>query len=931
MAGSAYTQFDEAYYLSQNPDVAAAIAAGVVGSAEEHYGLFGFLEGRDPNPYFDTSFYLLQNPDVAAAGVNPLDHYNNFGASEGRSPTALFDPAFYAQENPDVVAAGIDPYEHFLANGASEGRSPNAQVAQQFVSGFDEAAYLAANSDVAAAVADGSVSSGYEHWLLHGYSEDRPGVQSLNPDPISDGTGNTDTPTGGGVGPVDTTDPTITSQTTFQIGENQTEIGSITADEAVTYSIVGGADKTKFSIDANTGALSFITAPDFETELDADTDNVYEVEVQALDGSGNTTSEAISVTVLDAIEPGGSTIQAAIDAALPGATILVAGGTYVENLTINKAITIKALDGQDVNIASASGVAITFGPNVNGNVTLDGIDLVGNGTTTTTGIDVPAGSKIGTLTFTNGEIEGFTSRGIFSTDAADAANSPGMAALVVANAALSNNGTGTGNTANIKLFGFNGAATFENLTIAGAGNGTPVADRPDSAIEIVGGLSSPGSANPSPGTSPDVGSFIYNNVVVTGEFHKNPIALFNLGELDGLSITGLDLSGATASWKLFNIDGVAEANIDASAYGIIFPSGSEIVAELQGEKLANQGAVNTTITGSSANELLSGKEGNDVLNANDGNDALVGGIGNDQLDGGNGIDTAFYAGKVEHFDVFSPAAGTFVVIDNNAVDGDEGTDILTGIEFIRFGAGTKDLSDDAVYNTATGTITRPDATVDLAAQDPAALGTLIAGSGIPASEFVTVNNNALGLELGLQVIYRNGPAVDPSAVADDGTVTFQVNDGAQSTTNGSSFDQGDRAAWSFEYSIATGLEGKSTDLSSFNFKMLLDIDPTAGTSFRELTLLPDPATPTGFYWQDQDLITRMVDDEGVTNQVAQNSQNYAFGFVNDYIDMDPGTAGVQKYLDAGFPAGKFDIILQAFDGVTLVGSNHIVVDVVDLP
>jgi hypothetical protein len=32
----------------------------------------------------------------------------------------------------------------------------------------------------------------------------------------------------------------------------------------VTYSIVGGADAAHFQIDANTGVLSFLTAPDFE-------------------------------------------------------------------------------------------------------------------------------------------------------------------------------------------------------------------------------------------------------------------------------------------------------------------------------------------------------------------------------------------------------------------------------------------------------------------------------------------------------------------------------------------------------------------------------------------------------------------------------------------------------------------------------------------
>jgi hypothetical protein len=112
MAFSITSSFDSDFYLSQNPDVAAAIEAGLIGSAEEHYNLFGFSEGRDPNPYFDTSFYLEQNPDVAAAGINPLNHFNQFGETEGRSPNAIFNPTYYLEQNPDVAASGIRLQTH---------------------------------------------------------------------------------------------------------------------------------------------------------------------------------------------------------------------------------------------------------------------------------------------------------------------------------------------------------------------------------------------------------------------------------------------------------------------------------------------------------------------------------------------------------------------------------------------------------------------------------------------------------------------------------------------------------------------------------------------------------------------------------------------------------------------------------------------------
>ena len=65
----------------------------------------------------------------------------------------------------------------------------------------------------------------------------------------------------------------------------------------LTYSIVGGADASKFTIDASTGALSFVSAPPTSKHrADAGGNNVYDVIVQTSDGS-LTASQAIAVTV----------------------------------------------------------------------------------------------------------------------------------------------------------------------------------------------------------------------------------------------------------------------------------------------------------------------------------------------------------------------------------------------------------------------------------------------------------------------------------------------------------------------------------------------------------------------------------------------------------------------------------------------------------
>lgn len=65
---------------------------------------------------------------------------------------------------------------------------------------------------------------------------------------------------------------------------------------SLSYSIAGGADAAKFQIDAATGALSFITAPNFDVAADADHNNSYIVQVRASDGS-LTDDQTITVNV----------------------------------------------------------------------------------------------------------------------------------------------------------------------------------------------------------------------------------------------------------------------------------------------------------------------------------------------------------------------------------------------------------------------------------------------------------------------------------------------------------------------------------------------------------------------------------------------------------------------------------------------------------
>jgi hypothetical protein len=86
---------DEAWYLAQNQDVAAAIQAGTIASAQQHFVDNGIFEGRLPFPIaVDERWYLLQHPDVAAnirRGIvaSGQRHFEDDGYQEGRLPFAL--------------------------------------------------------------------------------------------------------------------------------------------------------------------------------------------------------------------------------------------------------------------------------------------------------------------------------------------------------------------------------------------------------------------------------------------------------------------------------------------------------------------------------------------------------------------------------------------------------------------------------------------------------------------------------------------------------------------------------------------------------------------------------------------------------------------------------------------------------------------------
>ncbi len=140
------------------------------------------------------------------------------------------------------------------------------------------------------------------------------GVISVASGTFSDGEGNLNTDGSDSNNSVtitvDTSAPVFSDglTKTVSVAENtvtSTIIHTATATDNVavtTYTLAGGADDTKFSLDANTGALKFIASPDFETPSSAASSNTYTVKVKASDAAGNSATQTVTVNVTDVDE-----------------------------------------------------------------------------------------------------------------------------------------------------------------------------------------------------------------------------------------------------------------------------------------------------------------------------------------------------------------------------------------------------------------------------------------------------------------------------------------------------------------------------------------------------------------------------------------------------------------------------------------------------
>jgi hypothetical protein len=152
---------------------------------------------------------------------------------------------------------------------------------------------------------------------------------------------------------------------------------------------------------------------------------------------------------------------------------------------------------------------------------------------------------------------------------------------------------------------------------------------------------------------------------------------------------GSDLHNGGTMGIIIGMDGADTVDTTHASPGVLggpATGGTDLILGLGGnDRLVGGGGRDIQI-GGAGNDTLEGGAGDDGLFGSDGADQLRGGAGTDVLNGGDGIDEAVYAGRHTDYAIGVLIGDTISIRDlNGAADGlDEGTDILTAVERLRF-------------------------------------------------------------------------------------------------------------------------------------------------------------------------------------------------------------------------------------------------------
>lgn len=431
--------------------------------------------------------------------------------------------------------------------------------------------------------------------------------------------------------------PVITSNgggatAALNVAESSTAVATVTATDAdgdtPAFSLTGGTDQAKFSINAATGALTFTGAPDFENPTDSDTNNTYVVEVTADDGHGGTDAQAITVTVTDVGEGGGGGGGTATPPVTPptsvdGTTVTTEEATSGGQTTTTQTVTPVAETRQDDPATTHSSLAdIPLVTSGSGETLLQVGLPVGVGLTSQT----ISGSAVSTL-----------------RDLLIAASDPKVADVAV----------------------------FEQILSHGIDSYVPtVQDQQQVSVRTI--------TFSQTSTVPDL-PIIVTGALGTGEDNaQNPLrqeALVldtrNLPSGTVLELDNVEFAVVVGAARLTGGNGRNFViGDDASQYIVLGADDDEL----------HGGGGDDFVGSRGGNDKLFGDEGNDTVSGGDGNDIVDGGAGKDMELGGTGSDTAAYSGSSSRYQVSYEYGKTVV----SSLDDPGDIDTLVNVETLKF-------------------------------------------------------------------------------------------------------------------------------------------------------------------------------------------------------------------------------------------------------
>ena len=287
------------------------------------------------------TFHFANNTTLVVSNIENLQI--QIVGSTNHNPVAISDSVTTAEDTPLTISAAT-----LLANDTD---ADNDTLTITAVNGAQNGTVsLSGTNIIFTPNANFNGVASFTYTVSDGHGGTANGTVSINVTPVNDA-------------------PVITSNgggatAAISVPENTTTVTTVVATDvdgpSTTYSIVGGADAAKFTINATTGVLSFVSAPDYENPTDVGGNNVYNVQVQVSDGI-NTDTQDIAVTVTNAndnapvITSNGGGASAAISIAENSTAVTTITATDADGSTLTYSISGGA-DAAKFTINSSTGV-----------------------------------------------------------------------------------------------------------------------------------------------------------------------------------------------------------------------------------------------------------------------------------------------------------------------------------------------------------------------------------------------------------------------------------------------------------------------------------------------------------------------------------------------------------------------------------------------